>query len=267
MKYTFQFFALFSVLVCNSALGALWQSGHGDIGIGFDGTDWDPHFHFHEEGDEHDHDDEEHKGEEHDDEDDHDDHEGEGDNHPIIDGVEATEEEYEIDALTLLVSGGRLPGAGVADSGAADIYVLAQDEALAVAQGTPWVGSAVEEIASGLLLNDLVTLSLVDVSGPGVFSLWTTDSFGADSVLMSSALGSDAADSVALPLEPGHYHFNMGFSEEGTYEVTFNSSATTTGGVPTGTDFTVQFNVVPEPSSLFLLALGAGAATLRRRRL
>ena len=102
MKYTFQFFALFSVLVCNSALGALWQSGHGDIGIGFDGTDWDPHFHFHEEGDEHDHDDEEHKGEEHDDEDDHDDHEGEGDNHPIIDGVEATEEEYEIDALTLL---------------------------------------------------------------------------------------------------------------------------------------------------------------------
>lgn len=254
---------MLSLLASQWSLGALWQSGHGDIGIGFDGTDWDPHFHFHEEEGEH-------EGEEHKDDDDHEgeddhDHDHEGDNHPIIDGEEATEEEYEIDALTLLVSGGRLPGAGVADSGAADIYVLAQDESLAVAQGTPWVGIAVEEIAPGLLLNDLVTLSLVDVSGPGVYSLWTTDSFGGDSVLMSSALGSDAPDSVALPLDPGHYHFNMGFSEEGIYDVTFNSSGTTVDGVETGADFTVSFNVVPEPSSVLLLALGA-FATLRRRR-
>ena len=170
MKFLFSSVCILSLLASQWSLGALWQSGHGDIGIGFDGTDWDPHFHFHEEEGEH-------EGEEHKDDDDHDDHEGEedhdheGDNHPIIDGEEATEEEYEIDALTLLVSGGRLPGAGVADSGAADIYVLAQDESLAVAQGTPWVGIAVEEIAPGLLLNDLVTLSLVDVSGPGVYSL------------------------------------------------------------------------------------------------
>ena len=261
MKFLFSSICMLSLLASQWSLGALWQSGHGDIGIGFDGTDWDPHFHFHEEEGEH-------EGEEHKDDDDHegeDDHDHEGDNHPIIDGEEATEEEYEIDALTLLVSGGRLPGAGVADSGAADIYVLAQDESLAVAQGTPWVGIAVEEIAPGLLLNDLVTLSLVDVSGPGVYSLWTTDSFGGDSVLMSSALGSDAPDSVALPLDPGHYHFNMGFSEEGIYDVTFNSSGTTVDGVETGTDFTVSFNVVPEPSSVLLLALGA-FATLRRRR-
>lgn len=261
MKFLFSSVCILSLLASQWSLGALWQSGHGDIGIGFDGTDWDPHFHFHEEEGEH-------EGEEHKDDDDHEgeeDHDHEGDNHPIIDGEEATEEEYEIDALTLLVSGGRLPGAGVADSGAADIYVLAQDESLAVAQGTPWVGIAVEEIAPGLLLNDLVTLSLVDVSGPGVYSLWTTDSFGGDSVLMSSALGSDAPDSVALPLEPGHYHFNMGFSEEGIYDVTFNSSGTTVDGVETGTDFTVSFNVVPEPSSVLLLALGA-FATLRRRR-
>ena len=255
MKFLFSSVCILSLLASQWSLGALWQSGHGDIGIGFDGTDWDPHFHFHEEEGEH-------EGEEHKDDDD---HEGEEDHHPIIDGEEATEEEYEIDALSLLVSGGRLPGAGVADSGAADIYVLAQDESLAVAQGTPWVGIAVEEIAPGLLLNDLVTLSLVDVSGPGVYSLWTTDSFGGDSVLMSSALGSDAPDSVALPLEPGHYHFNMGFSEEGIYDVTFNSSGTTVDGVETGTDFTVSFNVVPEPSSVLLLALGA-FATLRRRR-
>ena len=266
MKSLFSFFCALSLFATPWSFGALWQSGHGDIGIGFDGTNWDPHFHFHEEEGEH-------EGEEHKD-DDHDDHEGdedhdhdhEGDNHPIIDGEEATQEEYEIDALTLLVSGGRLPGAGVTDSGAADIYVLAQDESLAVAQGTPWVGIAVEEIAPGLLLDDLVTLSLVDVSGPGVYSLWTTDSFGGDSVLMSSALGSDAPDSVALPLEPGHYHFNMGFSEEGIYDVTFNSSGTTVDGVETNTDFTVQFNVVPEPSSLLLLSLGAVAALRRRRR-
>ena len=261
MKFLFSSICMLSLLASQWSLGALWQSGHGDLGIGFDGTDWDPHFHFHEEEGEH-------EGEEHKDDDDHegeDDHDHEGDNHPIIDGEEATEEEYEIDALTLLVSGGRLPGAGVADSGAADVYVLAQTESLAVEQGSPWVGIAVEEIAPGLLLDDLVTLSLVDVSGPGVYSLWTTDSFGGDSVLMSSALGSDAPDSVALPLDPGHYHFNMGFSEEGIYDVTFNSSGTTVDGVETGTDFTVSFNVVPEPSSVLLLALGA-FATLRRRR-
>ncbi len=265
MKSLFSSVCVLSLLASQWSLGALWQSGHGDIGIGFDGTDWDPHFHFHEEEGEH-------EGEEHKDDDDHEgeedhdhDHDHEGDNHPIIDGEEATEEEYEIDALSLSVPGPTLPGAGIADSGASSVYVLAQDESLAAAQGSPWVGLAVEEISPGLLLDDVVTLSLVDVSGPGVFSLWSTDAFGGDSVLMSSALGSTAANEVALALEPGHYHFNMGFSEEGIYDVTFNSSGTTVDGVETGTDFTVSFNVVPEPSSVILLALGA-FATLRRRR-
>ena len=263
MKQTFSFICILGYLASPWSLGALWQSGHGDIGIGFDGTDWDPHFHFHEEEGEHKG--EEHKGEDHDDDKDHEDHDHEGDNHPIIDGLEATEEEYEIDALSVSVPGPTLPGAGAADSGAANVYVLAQDETLAVAQGSPWIGLAVEEISPGLLLDDVVNLSLVDVSGPGVFSLWSTDAFGGDSVLMSSALGSDAANEVGLALEPGHYHFNMGFSEEGIYDVTFRSEGELAAGGLTGTDFSVRFNVVPEPSSLFLLALGA-FATLRRRR-
>ena len=63
------------------------------------------------------------------------------------------------------------PGAGIADSGAALVYLLAQDEGLADELGSPWTGIAVEEIDQGVFLNDLVRLSLVSVSGPGVFSL------------------------------------------------------------------------------------------------
>ena len=254
MKVTFSLLSVLSVLACSTAPGALWESGHGDIGIGFDGTTWDPHFHFHEEEGEHKKDDDHKKGEDHD-------HE-EG-NHPIIDGVEATQEEYEIDALTVRVPGPTLPSAGVAASGASSVYVLAQDETLAVSQGSPWIGIAVEEISSGLLLNDVVNLSLVDVDGPGAFSLWTTDAFGGDTALMSSLLGGSAP--VSLPLDPGHYHFNMGFSEAGIYDVSFRAEGELATGGATGTDFSVRFSVVPEPTSLFLLALGGGAAVPSRK--
>ena len=44
------FFGLFAL---SSSFGAVWSSGHGDIGIGFDGTEWEPHFHFQEEEEEH----------------------------------------------------------------------------------------------------------------------------------------------------------------------------------------------------------------------
>ena len=90
------------------------------------------------------------------------------------------------------------------------------------------------------------------------------DRFGGDSVFLSSALGSEAPNQLDLALEPGHYHFNLGFSEQGSYDVTLRAEGVLAEGVASE-DFTVRFDVVPEPSSLFLLALGA-VVTLRRRR-
>ena len=243
------FFGLFAL---SSSFGAVWSSGHGDIGIGFDGTEWEPHFHFHEEEEEHEEEEGHEDGEEHED-------------HAIIDGAEPAREEYGIGELTIRVRGPAQPGAGITNSGALSVYLLAQDESLASSLGSPFVGWAVEEISEGIFQNDLVTMSLVSVSGPGVFSLWNTDAFGADSVLMSSALGSEAPGQVGLALDPGHYHFNIGFSEAGVYDVTYRSEGELAAGGITGSDFTVRYNVVPEPSSLVLLFVGA-AATLRRKR-
>ena len=249
MKFTLYLSLLFSLLAYPSSFGAIWTSGHGDIGIGFVSNQLEPHFHFHGEEDDHDDDDDHEHGEE---------------EHAVIDGAEPTQEEYGIGELTIRLRGPAQPGAGIADSGAALVYLLAQDEGLADELGSPWMGLAVEEISQGIFLNDLVTVSLVNVSGPGVFSLWNTDAFGGDSVLLSSALGSEAPNQLDLALEPGHYHFNLGFSKQGSYDVTLRSEGVLAEGVASE-DFTVRFDVVPEPSSLFLLALGAVVA-LRRRR-
>ena len=262
MKYSFYLSLLVSLGVVSSSSAAIWSSGHGDIGIGFENGQLEPHFHFHGE-EEHDDDHGDDHDDDHDDDhgdDDHDDHEHGEEEHAVIDGAEPTQEEYGIDELTLRVVGPTQPGAG-----GAQVYLLAQDEGLADQLGSPWVGIAVEEIDQGIFQNDLVTLSLVSVSGPGTFSLWNTDAFGGDSVLISSALGSDAPNQLDLALEPGHYHYNMGFSEPGAYGVTFRAEGDLVAGGIASEEFTVSFDVVPEPSSFFLLALGA-IATLRRRR-
>ncbi len=153
----------------------------------------------------------------------------------------------------------------MADSGSELVYLLSQDESLASALGNPYVGFAVDEISPGILAGDRVTMSLLSISGPGVFSVWETDAFGADTILMSSAPGSTAPDRVDLLVDPGHYHFNVGFSEPGTYDVTFRSEGELVTGGLTGNDFTIRYQVVPEPSSLLLAALGA-LTILRRNR-
>ena len=128
------------------------------------------------------------------------------------------------------------------------------------------MGWSVEEIDAGVLANDTVTLSLLDVDGPGVFSLWNTGPFGGDVTIMSSAIGSDAPNSLDMTLDPGHFHYNLGFSEKGDYELTFRAEGTLAGtNQNISEDFKVNFQAVPEPSSLFLLLLG-GLAVIRRKR-
>jgi surface-anchored protein len=62
-----------------------------------------------------------------------------------------------------------------------------------------------------------------------------------------------------------HAHFGWGFTEEGTYDLTFEISGTHgVDGFKSATA-TYSFSVIPEPSSALLGAIGA-LGLLRRRR-
>jgi hypothetical protein len=57
--------------------------------------------------------------------------------------------------------------------------------------------------------------------GGGKFALWTTDSFGAPTVWMTTTNGVDATDTYFVVAD-GHTHPNMSFSALGLYAVTFD---------------------------------------------
>lgn len=65
-----------------------------------------------------------------------------------------------------------------------------------------------------------------------------------------------------------HHHRHWGFTAYGTYDLAFNIAGE--GGLYGGTaapgSFNATFNVVPEPSALLLLTVGAGCAAFRRVR-
>lgn len=66
----------------------------------------------------------------------------------------------------------------------------------------------------------------------------------------------------------GHSHWHFGFSEEGDYSLVFNVDGIggTYGGTDTPSQVTLNFSVVPEPSSALLGMVALAVATLRRRR-
>jgi surface-anchored protein len=106
------------------------------------------------------------------------------------------------------------------------------------------------------------------VSGPGNFYLWNVNSFGVPSVKMNSADGITGADNVSV-IPGSHGHYNWGFSELGTYSVSFEATGLNVlDGPQNSGPVAFQFQVVPEPGTWALAAVGAGAlAVLGRRRL
>jgi len=112
-----------------------------------------------------------------------------------------------------------------------------------------------------------ITLSLESVAGPGEFTIWDTDLFGAPLLRMNSGDGIDNLDN--LEVIPGsHAHFFYGFSAPGDYSVTFEASGLFEGLATASGPVTYQFSVIPEPGATALLLLGLGGIAVQawRRR-
>ena len=135
----------------------------------------------------------------------------------------------------------------------------------------PYLGNAAEEIASGVFVGNQITLEfegIVSAPAGGDYSLYQNTTTGPRAYFSSVGDSSTFADNT-LQLNTGsHQHFNWAFTEVGTYQLAFNSSAVLNDGNNTFTEsgtFVATFNIVPEPTSLGLLG-ASGLALLGRRR-
>lgn len=174
----------------------------------------------------------------------------------IINGVrEENATEYEPDELILFVN----PSSTVT-LGTTTYYWLPQDETAAFNNGVPFVGIGLEELEVTDWVNGTVSLTLVNITGPGQFRLWQTDNFNNVTNFINTE-----TDTLTFDLVAGsHTHYNWGFTELGVYELEFQISGTHIMDVEQSGAATFTY-AVPEPSTALLGSLGM-LALLRRRR-
>jgi len=204
------------------------QSGHVDIGIGYEDKAFDLHVHQEE---------------------------------PLDQEFAPGEAVFSIGSAAAGVSPG---GAFTSFLGASGtpIWVLPSTENSQL----PFLGFGTEELTAADWSGN-ITLSLKAVSGPGTFSIWGTSGFGAPELKMTTADGITAGDRLPL-VPGSHGHFNVGFSAPGNYSVTLEASGThLIDGFRTSDPATYRFQVIPEPSTwaLALTGVGFGAWVLRKR--
>ncbi|XVV15926.1 choice-of-anchor M domain-containing protein [Actinoplanes sp. CA-131856] len=109
--------------------------------------------------------------------------------------------------------------------------------------GLLWAGWNTLEIPSGVLQGNSVTVKLSSVTGPGAVSVYTV-SAGTPAKLYDSGDGLPDSRTVARNV---HAHANWGFTQAGTYTVTFEVTgrlATTGATVSTGAK-AFTFTVLP----------------------
>ena len=111
-------------------------------------------------------------------------------------------------------------------------------------------------------VNSETTFSGLNHTGPGAgeFIFWSDSPV--ETVHFDST---DGPGDILTSLAGSHVHYNWGFSDPGTYEITFGVSGEhVIDGMQVGSQ-TYTFQVVPEPSSALLAGFGV-LAMLRRKR-
>jgi surface-anchored protein len=105
------------------------------------------------------------------------------------------------------------------------IWVLpqAQDPALL------WPGWSTERLPGGTFVGNQVTLTLVEVAGPGAVSVFTVDPFGNPVIRWRGEGATVEPDAITVPI-PTHAHANWAFDAQGEYTLTFQADATLSGG-------------------------------------
>jgi surface-anchored protein len=112
--------------------------------------------------------------------------------------------------------------------------------------GLPFLGLGTEDIASGVLTGDRLSLELIGITGAGDVALYDVDGFGGVTVLLNSADGVSAQDRMALAAGT-HRHVFWAFNAPGTHEVRFRvSGILAEGNVPVTAEGVFTF-VVAEP--------------------
>ena len=231
-----------SILAMAAAVSAHGQSaytsGHGDIGLAYEGGAFEPHWHI-----------------------------GGG---ATVDGSPlAFEEEYEPDDLyaqteaTRFSPTGLSAGLGVADG--TEIFVLGSSTY------QPNLGFAVEELDFSDWVGD-ITLTLTDWTLPtdGELAIYTTNLSGStvSDIAFSTYDSGATVFGNSIALTPGdHVHFQWGLTVAGQYDLEFTWSGThVTDGFQTASQV-FSVNAVPEPASFALIfgVVVAGVASRRRR--
>lgn len=132
--------------------------------------------------------------------------------------------------------------------------------------GVPFLGVSAEGLGSSANwqgVNPTILFSIVGVTQKplptSVVSAWDFGGAGGTlRVLWSTA--TDPWTNAMSPFVGSHAHYNIGFSHQGTYQVQLQATGTRADGtVVTSPPTTFTFQVVPEPATLSLAALGVAA--------
>jgi len=194
-------------------------------------------------------------------------------------GTFIDEIEQEID-FTVLVPGSReittpasfANAGGTAASGVAagdSLYFLSQDLTVV---GSPLPALATEELNAADFQGQSITFSLGAVTLPSadaVFSTWLNDELGTPDFIFSTEGDAVTGNNNTFDSpfgDEGHTHINWGFTEEGEYSIELIAEGVFADGSVALTSTTLNFLVVPEPSSSILVGLSALGLLARRRR-